>query len=205
MYNDGIIECALWSYKVSKGLSAKYSDVLFWDATHDVTPYDYKLCSFTFVDSEGCSRAILFFLTLHQTGEIFQRMIQGWHDAFKTRSPRVIFTDGDEAIASAINSVDYSSDIIQLLCTFHIFDINIMEKLQKLTSIKSSEWVSFREKLKYLREIPSIRIFEGMWYLMLQKWFPKGKKYEETRKYLQNHIYSKRKQWAICFLISVAS
>ncbi len=42
---------------------------MFWDSTHNTTKYAYKLSTLTVVDSENCSRAVMFCLALQESAK----------------------------------------------------------------------------------------------------------------------------------------
>lgn len=65
----GVLRCVTWSYAGSREVVRRCGDLLFWDSTHNMTRYAYKLASFTVVDSEGCSRAVLLSLNLEEAAE----------------------------------------------------------------------------------------------------------------------------------------
>ncbi len=117
---NGMLKTLIWSFQGSGELVRKYGDLMFWDSTHEMTKYDYKLSTFNIVDSEGKSRSVMFNLTLEESTIEFQFMLQAWHIAFKIRIPSVVITDGDEAMFSSISSLKYSDEIVHLNCVFHI-------------------------------------------------------------------------------------
>lgn len=49
---SNVLEFITWSFKGSKEVVKRCSDICFWDYTHHMTRYSYKLSSFTIVDSE---------------------------------------------------------------------------------------------------------------------------------------------------------
>ncbi len=198
---SGVLTSAIWSYQRSSETVARCGDVLYWDSTRNTTKYSYKLSTFTVVDSECSSRAVLFCLTLRETAEECKAMLVAWHLAFNSRLPKVIFSDGDEAIHVAIFSVPYASEIKHLICIFHLFDMNAKERGQPvLTSLSGvSTWPGFRKSLSTCREASTAEELRSLWRAMLNEWLPKSPKTEEVRKYLERYIWSKRKQWAVAF------
>ncbi len=106
---SGVLTSAIWSYQRSCETAARCGDFLYWDSIHNTTKCLYKLSTFTVVDSESSSRAVLFRLALRETAEECKAMLFAWHLAFNSRLPKVIFSDGDEAINVAISSLLYAS------------------------------------------------------------------------------------------------
>ncbi len=152
-----VLNSAVWSAKDSTHLVQRYGEIAFWDLTHNSTRYDYNLSSFTVIDSEGCSRAVRFSLCLFETAENCKILVLSWHEAFGVHIPQVIYTDGDEAMYAAIVSMPYSDEITHLICTFHLFDMNMKKRVQPfLTSANgTSSWPLFRKGISICREAQS--------------------------------------------------
>lgn len=55
--SNNVLSYVTWSFEGSKEIAQKYGDIVFWDSTHDMIPYTYKLSSFTVVDCEGNKRS----------------------------------------------------------------------------------------------------------------------------------------------------
>ncbi len=73
----------------------------------------------------------MFCLKLRETAEECKAMLVGCHLAFNIRLPKVIFSDGDEAVHLAISSIPYSQDIKHLILRFSIlFDMNTKDRVQ---------------------------------------------------------------------------
>ena len=196
-----VLRSVTWSYKGSECISRRYNDVLFWDSTHNTTSYDYKFSTFTLVDSEGSSRAVLLSFNLQETVESCKKMLACWHQAFGRRLPQVIFTDGDEAMSLAIASVPYSEDLKHLLCTYHLFDMNVKQKLKPIITGTGgiAAWSSFRKALSICREATTEFELSRLWKDLLQEWMPLGEKHKSGRFYLQRFVWGKRKQWAVAY------
>lgn len=153
-----------------------------WDSTHNMTRYDYKLSSFTLIDAEGTSRSVLFHLTLVENAESLSH-IEAWHKTFQTKPPRVVFTDGDQAMKCALSAISYHDEIIHLLCIHHLFDTNVREVIQPIISSKfgSNTWVKFRRSLSICREAGSVSQFDKLWEDMIAKWLPSSEFEEKAR------------------------
>ncbi len=146
---------------------SKCNDVLFWDLTHNTTKYPYKRSTFTLVDSENCSIAVHFCLTVRESASECKQMLVNL--AFNVRLLRIIFTDGDEAMHVAIPSIPYSDQILHLICIFHLFHINAEDRVQPvLISItRFSTWPGFRHSLSLCREASSPTQLRSFWMNML--------------------------------------
>lgn len=72
---DNVLTYITWTFKGSKEITNRYGDVAFWDATHNMTTYAYKLSRFTLVDSEAKSRLVLFNLGLSQNAKQCSRLL----------------------------------------------------------------------------------------------------------------------------------
>ncbi len=199
--STGILKTVIWTLKQSKSIVERCGEIAFWDSTHNTTRYEYKLSSFTVVDSEGSSRAVMFCLSLSETAEDCKALLVAWHEAFSVRLPAVIFTDGDEAMWAAISSVPYSADIKHLICTFHLFDMNVKKRVQPvLTSTPGgNSWAGFRKGLSICREAGSEEELDRLWSSLLRNWVPESPSNESVRRYLNDHVWSKRRQWAVAF------
>ncbi len=94
--DTGVLKSVIWTFRGSKQCVQKLWGYCFWDSTHNMTRYDYKVSFFTIIGSEGCSGAVSFCLFLSETAERCEILLAAWHEAFEMRLPRVIFTHGDE-------------------------------------------------------------------------------------------------------------
>ncbi|KAI0560387.1 MULE transposase [Gracilaria domingensis] len=124
----GVLSSITWSLNGSKDIVRKCGDVLFLDSTHNSTRYNYSFVTYTVVDSEGVSGAVLLSLTLREDFEYCKRLLACWHEAFGVKLPCVIFIDEDEAMAFSIDSVPYRVELKHLLCTYHLFDMNVKKR-----------------------------------------------------------------------------
>ena len=198
-----VLQGAVWSYQGASSVVQRCNDILFWDSTHNTTKFLYRLASFTLIDSEGRNRPVLFSLALQETAETCKQVLSCWHNAFLCQLPHVIFTDGDDSMHAAISSIPYSNDIHHLLCTFHLFDLNVKKKvmpiLQATSQGNGSQWELFRKGLSMCREAGSISQFESIWNNLIKEWIPTSRQGNQVRKYLHSYVYATRQQWATCF------
>lgn len=196
---SNVLEYVTWSFNGSYATISRQGDIIFWDSTHNMTKYCYKLATFTAVDSENRSRAVMFNLGLSEDSTQCHRILTEWYQAFGCSLLPVIFTDGDEAMHSALLRLPYR--VTHILCIFHLFDTNVKAFIGP--SLKSSNGsdacVSFREALNMCREAGSEKNFNELWEQLFVKWFPDADKFKKERRYLHDHVWVKRKQWCTAF------
>ena len=195
----GVLNLAVWTLKGSKNLVERCGDLLFWDSTHHMTPYDYKISSLIIVDSECKSRTVMVALMLYERAADFQRVLQCWHDAFNMRFPQVVFTDGDEGISAALSTLQYDEEVIHMLCFFHIMDLNLKKRVQGILSFGGASWPSFRKQLSNCREAIDEDQFKQIWNAMISKYLPQSKRTKSIVQYLDKFVYAKRFQWALAY------
>lgn len=198
-----ILEGVVWNFKGAKSVVERCNDLLMWDSTHNATKFLYRLASFVLIDSEFHNRPVLFSLALKETADSCKRVLTCWHNAFKTRIPSVVFTDGDDSMHVALSSVPYSTDIHHLLCLFHLFDTNFKKKLmpvlQKQGPGASSQWDLFRRGLSQVREPRDEHEFERIWNYLIEEWILNVGQGQYIRRYAEIFVYNTRRQWATCF------
>ena len=81
------LKSVAWCFRGSRELVNRVGDLCFWDSTHHMTRFNYKLSSMILVDSEGKSRAVLYCLSLSETAIDYKRIIDCWHSAFSLPLP----------------------------------------------------------------------------------------------------------------------
>ena len=75
-----VAESILRTYRGARQLAARCMDVAFWDASHDVSRYAYKLSATCFIDSVAKTIFSVFHLTLHENEKtIWTRYRFGYH------------------------------------------------------------------------------------------------------------------------------
>jgi MULE transposase domain len=87
---------------------------------HGTNRYRLKLGLFTKVDSNGATRILAACLVTCETAESFSWAFDCFMDAFRI-PPRILFTDGDPAMAAAIKMSFPST--LRFLCTWHLSKI----------------------------------------------------------------------------------
>lgn len=65
--SSALLKSIRWTFSGSRDVVSRCNDLMFWDSTHHVARYNYKLSTFTAVHSEGKSRAVLISLNLSET------------------------------------------------------------------------------------------------------------------------------------------
>lgn len=115
-------------------------DIVFRDSAHYGTSYHYKLSAITGIDSEGKSRVSILTLNLHEDMESCMNIFRYQKKAFYANIPSVVFSDRDREFSGAIRSLGYSDDLNHLLCTYHLFDVNVKRKVS--SSIQASVMTS---------------------------------------------------------------
>ena len=68
--DTGVLDFMAWCFKGSKNVVLRCTEPVFWDATHNTTRYEYKLSSFTAIDSEGKSRCVMMCSMLRERKKI---------------------------------------------------------------------------------------------------------------------------------------
>ena len=110
-------------------LALRCGDVAFWDSTHNVSRYAYKLSTVCLIDSEAKARPILFHMTLNEREKNYSDMLNFWVSSIMVPFPSNVFTDGDAAMSAAISSFPNEKSITVLTCVFHLFDQNVKKKV----------------------------------------------------------------------------
>ena len=165
-----------WSFSGSKKVVHRCGDIVFWDSTHNLTKYYYKFSTFTVIESENKSRSVFFNLGLSEDFEQCQRILVEWHRAMDCTLPNVIVTDGDDAMTAAISEIPYEENILHMLCTFHLFDMNVKKKVQPfLQSNGMDSWPKFRSALEICREAGSPEELEVLWNQLISEWIDNKK------------------------------
>ncbi|KAI0559784.1 FHY3/FAR1 [Gracilaria domingensis] len=181
--DTGELSSIVWTVKGSKDLASRCGHIMFWDSTHNTT------------------RAVLLSLTLHEDGPFCKRLLAYWHIAFERPLPGVIFIDGDEAIGLSLRSIPYDEEVRHLLCTYHLFDMQVKKRVNPILRSKggASAWQEFRADLSLCSECVSESSLVRLWKHMLIKWFPPSPRTEDLRKYLDLYVWERRRHWASAY------
>ena len=126
MVEDGSLNTAFWTLTDSLERWTQNLDhnPLIYDTSHGTNKYALKFSAFTTINNDGKTQILAYSLLDRETQESFGWVFTEFLKAFK-QPPKIIFTDGDPAIAAAIKK------IIHLLCTFHIGQ-NVMLHMKPL-------------------------------------------------------------------------
>ena len=116
---DGSINMVLWILTNSLECWAQLEgkNPLMFDTSHATNKYALKFAAFTAVNKHGRSQILACSLIAQETIESFVWIFTQFLEAFR-QYPRVIITDGDPAMAAAINQV-YPC-VVHMFCTFHL-------------------------------------------------------------------------------------
>lgn len=101
-------------------------DILYWDSTHIMTPFIYKLATLTLVDSEMKYRGVLFRSGLSENVKDCSGFIHSRHNALTVKFPNIFVSDRDEGIYGSISALPYHDSMKHLLCPFLRFHITIL-------------------------------------------------------------------------------
>ena len=195
---SGALSSLTWAFRGATELTRRCSDVAYWDSTHEISRYAYKLSTLSLVDSECKTRPVLFQLMLNQTSQNHSSFLRCWNTAFQTKFPTVLFTDGEEALHIAISEVFSGGNVKNLLCLFHLFEMNARKKIQHALR-GTPGWPSFRKELEKCREALTEEQLSGLWKELLDKWLPTSQNTRSARSYLIKYVWSRRSQWATCY------
>lgn len=103
---------------------------------------------------------------------MFQTTLRMAH-AFVMVLPKVLFTNGDNAIYDALACHPASHIVIHLLCVYHLLDRNAMERIRSVLQAKGglNAWPQFRHCLELCRKAGSEGELESFWRDMKEEWF----------------------------------
>ena len=107
-------------------------------------------------------------------------------------------------MGAAISALPYSDKIYHLLCTFHLFDLNVKKKVQPALQSKNGvdSWPKFRSALEVYREAGCETEIERLWDDLLQEWFEDDEISRKSVEYLEKYVWSRRQNWATCYFRS---
>ena len=92
--------------------------VISFDSTHGTVSWGMKLCFFTTLDKFHNNKVLAVALVRNEYVASFAWCFEEFRIAFKKVDPKVMFTDGDVGMRSAIRRVFPNTK--HLLCTFHL-------------------------------------------------------------------------------------
>jgi zinc finger SWIM domain-containing protein 3 len=178
------LERVFWMSGEGKGKYEEYNDVIEIDATYKTNRFGMPLVLVTGLDRNGITFLICGCLLSDEKQASYQWCL----DSFKkvTNSvPDVIFSDGDENIAHAINRA-YPQTVHQL-CRFHIAQ-NVQKKLAGKLRTEMTEFLSLFWKAASLESINS---FQSAMEVIITRW-------PQSQSYMQFLMRTKEK-WAFAY------
>ena len=113
-------------------------------------------------------------------------------------------TDNDHGLFAAIGMIEYRESIQHLLCTFHIFEMNVKRRICAFLSRSGdrSKWNEFRKEISICREAATEDDLNKLWKDLINKWLPESDNTARARNYMFGEIWNKRKYWAVCYFPS---
>ena len=116
----------IWLSPEQQYLWTRYHDILFFDITSRTNKYNMMACFFAIIDNCNRTRLVATALLEDETEDSFVWALRMIKKCMKDLTPKVVFTDSDPAMASAI-CLEFS-DSFHYLCLFHI-DLNLKKNL----------------------------------------------------------------------------
>src|SRR6266480_880940 len=176
----------LWMSPQQVQLWTRFHDVVITDDTYKTNKYDMALSLFMIIDNHNRTRIVVQALIEDETESTFQWILDCILRETNFLFPRVIFTDGDLAMAAAIKAK--LPDTHHCVCIFHInqnFIKQLKGKLQK-------EFTSCHQLFMKTRNSLCVEDFERRWQRLISN-------YPAAQSYLQNKLYPIRFSWTYCY------
>ena len=140
-----------------------FNDVLQIDATYKTNRFGLPLILFTAIDNHGITILVAGCFVSNEKSDSYLWTLQQFQNS-TSRSPTVVFTDGDHELARAIQSVWPSSR--HFLCRFHICQ-NIMKALSSKLGNKMSD---FLKDFWEICKIEDVEIYDATFAEIEAKW-----------------------------------
>ena len=139
--NEGRLSRAFFTLEEGKEawIKASTSRVLLYDTSHATNRHGMKLGCFCTTNANGMTVIVACSLLVQETIEDFEWVFKSLQDASNGHAPRVVLTDGDQAMAYALKST--WPNITHLLCLWH-FAQNVVKNLKP---ILGNSWSLFRK------------------------------------------------------------
>ena len=93
--------------------------VLLYDTKHGTNRYGLKLGCFCSIDEHGFTRVMAGSFLVNEDEDSFAWAYSAFSQSFQSTTPKILFTDSDQAMANARCKV--WPDTTHLLCVFHMF------------------------------------------------------------------------------------
>ncbi|TVU20393.1 hypothetical protein EJB05_36600, partial [Eragrostis curvula] len=175
--DEGRLQNIFWSDSQSQVDYEAFGDVVVFDSTYRVNRYNLPFVPFVGLDNHrktvmfGCG------ILSNETVASYVWLLQAFLEAMRQRHPRSVITDGDLAMAKAIEVMMPGAD--HRLCSWHI-EQNMVKRLRgnKLKEFRrfiythmdveqfEREWAEYRSRHK----ITENDLWMGMLYELRKKW-----------------------------------
>jgi hypothetical protein len=181
--------CGLfWMNPDQQHVWTRYHDVIFFDTTSRTNKYNMVACFFAAIDNCNRTRLVATALLEDETEESFVWALEMINKSTGNLVPRVVFTDSDPAMSSAISLIFPNS--AHCLCLFHI-DLNLKKNLRNKLTTK--EFQEFRKDFFQCRNTLAPTIFEVRWKTIKEK-------YPAISSYLNKQLDPLKTKWAVCYI-----
>ncbi len=140
------------------------------------------LCVIVVIDNHFKTRIVTSAIVEDETLDTFRWILITLFEEMGI-NPKVIFTDSDPSLISAIKEIH--TDTKHLLCIFHI-DLNLRKKLKSKLGARFEE---FRRKFYACRNSLCKELFESRWVQLIDQ-------YPESAKYMVETLYINKESWA---------
>ncbi|CAB4393698.1 unnamed protein product [Rhizophagus irregularis] len=184
--NDFHLGSVLWMSPQQVQLWMRFHDVVITDDTYKTNRYDMALSLFMIIDNHNRTRVVAQALIEDETDSTFQWILDCILRATNFSFPRVIFTDGDLAMAAAI--IAKLPNTHHCICLFHMNQNFIKQLKGKL----HDEFTSCHQLFIKTRNSSCVEDFERRWQWLITN-------YPAAKSYLQNKLYPIRFSWAYCY------
>lgn len=111
--------------------------VLLYDTKHGTNRYGLKLGCFCSIDEHGFTRVMAGSFLVNEDEDSFAWAYSAFSQSFQSTTPKILFTDSDQAMANARCKV--WPDTTYLLCVFHIWK-NFYQHIHPLFMYRKEEW-----------------------------------------------------------------
>ena len=135
----GFIEATFFVMKEGLKLwSQNLSSPIFFDTTFGTNTYNQKLGCMCTVSPQGDTVILASAIIAFESVEAFEWIFRCWKRFFKVE-PKIVFTDGDTCMASALSKVFHNSK--HRLCAWHVYN-NVKDQL-RLSFKENDKWEAF--------------------------------------------------------------
>jgi hypothetical protein len=176
----------LWISPSQRDLYERFHDVVILDTTSNTNRFRMMLCVIAIIDNHFKTRIVASAIIEDETLDTFRWILMTLFEETGIY-PRVIFTDSDPSLISAIKEIYPNTN--HLLCIFHI-DLNLRKKLKGKLGVRFEE---FRQKFYACRNSLCKELFEFRWMQLVDQ-------YPESAKYMTETLYVSKDSWAISWI-----